>query len=123
MSAWKKGPDGYHCANCGYTWDMHLCDGNTSCPSPRPLTRYRHSADYMLRDEAGPWVSSFDAQIEIERLEALLNQSRAECARLRDGLRVIATDEHRLMSITARQTAESILDGKPAHGRSDGDIA
>jgi predicted RNA-binding Zn-ribbon protein involved in translation (DUF1610 family) len=39
----------------------------------------------------------------------------AEIERLRAGLQLIATDEHRLMGITARQTAESILNGKPIH--------
>jgi hypothetical protein len=39
----------------------------------------------------------------------------SECQRLRDGLALIATDEHRLMNVTARQTAASILAGKPAH--------
>lgn len=37
----------------------------------------------------------------------------SECERLRAGLSLIATDEHRLMNITARMTAESILSGKP----------
>lgn len=41
--------------------------------------------------------------------------SDAEIKRLRDGLALIATDEHRLMNITARQTAQSILDGKPIY--------
>lgn len=38
----------------------------------------------------------------------------AECQRMREGLQLIATDEHRLMNITARQTAASILAGKPS---------
>jgi hypothetical protein len=37
----------------------------------------------------------------------------AEVRRLRDGLQLIATDKHRLMNVTARQTAELILGGKP----------
>lgn len=36
-----------------------------------------------------------------------------EVQRLREGLALIASDEHRLMNVTARQTAQSILDGKP----------
>jgi hypothetical protein len=38
----------------------------------------------------------------------------AECRRLREGLQLIATDEHRLMNVTARNIAQSILDGKPS---------
>jgi hypothetical protein len=45
----------------------------------------------------------------------LLTCYEIQIERLRAGLQLIATDEHRLMGITARQTAESILNGKPIH--------
>lgn len=41
-------------------------------------------------------------------------EQRDEIERLRKGLQLIATDEWRLMNITARQTAASILAGKPS---------
>jgi hypothetical protein len=50
---------------------------------------------------------------EITRPRAALEPC-AECQRMREGLQLIATDEHRLMNITARQTAQSILNGKPS---------
>lgn len=36
----RTDPYNPYCLNCGKTWDMHLCDGRTSCPSPpHPATR------------------------------------------------------------------------------------
>lgn len=35
FKVWTKGPDGCHCVNCGLTWDMHICDGKSSCPPSR----------------------------------------------------------------------------------------
>ena len=40
-------------------------------------------------------------------------QLKAEIERLRAGLQLIANDKHRLMNEVARQTAASILGGKP----------
>lgn len=32
-TVWKqRAKSDPYCANCGLTWDMHLCDGRTSCP-------------------------------------------------------------------------------------------
>lgn len=42
-----------------------------------------------------------------------LLEAANEIERLRAGLQLIATDEHRLMNVTARLIAESILSGKP----------
>lgn len=47
-------------------------------------------------------------------LDRAANEPCAECQRMREGLQLIATDKHRLMNITARQTAASILAGKPS---------
>jgi len=48
--------------------------------------------------------------------EQLAGPMCAECQRLREGLQLIAKDEHRLMNVTARNIAQSILDGKPSCG-------
>lgn len=76
-TAWQKGVDQIHCANCGYTWDAHICDGRSTCPLPKSLRRYTHTAEYMINADAGPWVSWHDASMEIDRLRSLLDERRA----------------------------------------------
>jgi len=65
-----------------------------------------------------PWGNAHDAaEYELDKRARKPHEPLpapcSECERLRAGLSLIATDEHRLMNITARMTAESILSGKP----------
>jgi len=53
--------------------------------------------------------------IDIAKTVRVHETGCVECARLRAGLQLIADDEHRLMNVTARQAAVSILAGKAAH--------
>ncbi len=54
-----------------------------------------------------------DLAIALDAAEDNLVLLRADNERLRGGLQLIATDTHRLMNEVARQTAASILGGKP----------
>jgi hypothetical protein len=56
-----------------------------------------------------------DARRTAEYWKAEHLAGNKEIERLRAGLQLMAMDEHRLMNVAARQTAESILAGKPAH--------
>lgn len=69
----------------------------------------------QLLHEGGHDSLSDDVEEAIERLRPVYGApvQQSEVDRLRDGLQLIATDEHRLMNITARNTAQAILDGKP----------
>lgn len=53
-----------------------------------------------------------DPDDDLRVLSRQLLRRSEEIERLRAGLQLIADDEHKLMSITARQTAASILQGK-----------
>ena len=66
-------------------------------------------------DEALPWMASALMRGHDEAESRL----GAEVRRLRAGLALIATDKHRLMNVTARHTAASILEGKPIEAPSE----
>jgi hypothetical protein len=72
--------------------------------------RCKPTSNLVVRDGYG-WVRRGDG-LEYTATDA---EYVREIERLRAGLQLIAADEHRLMNVTARQTAESILAGKPIH--------
>jgi hypothetical protein len=88
--------------------------------SPLSTDQYCDCTPGLTDDQKNPLLE------RLERVHKLMHAGKAygieqtiwcdtvrEIHRLRDGLRLIATDEHRLMNETARQTAASILNGKP----------
>lgn len=64
-TVWTKGPDGRSCIHCGLTWDMHVCDGKSSCPTRANGIRYE--IDYTV-EELAALLRAKDRHIE--RLEA-----------------------------------------------------